>query len=128
VTKTYASLVADLARIGSDPQLAVLNSQAQSLEGQLATLSDTQRSFSDQILQGKPLSIVDPVNTVQLPPASSLRTRDLAVMGIIAGLVLGWIAAAVVDGVLMGWRIERARREEWETVNTASVDRYFSRD
>ncbi len=128
LTKTYATLVADLARIGSDPQLAVVNSQAQSLEEQLATLSDTQRSFSDQILQGKPLSIIDPVNTVQLPPATSLRTRDLAVMGVIAGLVLGWIAAAVVDGVLIGWRMDRARREEWDTVNTSSVDRYFSRD
>ncbi len=128
VSKTYSALLADLARIGGDPQLAVLNSQAESLEEQLATLSDTQRSFSDQILQGNPLSIIDPVNTVELPKANALRTRDLALMGIIAGLVLGWIAAAIADGTQLNWRIARARREEWETVNTPSVDRYFSRD
>jgi hypothetical protein len=128
ISKTYTSLVADLARIGSDSQLAVLNSQAQSLEQQLATLSETQRSFSDQILQGKPLSIIDPVNTVQLAPPNSLRLRDLALMGIIAGLVLGWIAAAAVDGVVIGWRMDRAKKEEWETVTRSSIDRYFSHD
>jgi hypothetical protein len=127
-SKTFSTLVADLARLASDPTLAVLNSQATSLEQQLAGLADTQRSFSDQILQGKPLSIVDPTTTVQLPQATGLRTRDLALMGLVAGVVLGWIAAAVVDGFVIGWRTERARREEWETVNTARVDRYFSHD
>ncbi|MEO8457522.1 MAG: hypothetical protein ABI559_06895 [Chloroflexota bacterium] len=127
-SKTFTALVANLARLGSDPQLAVLNSQATSLETQLGALSDLQRSFSDQILQGKPLSVVDPTSTVQLAPPTALRTRDLALMGIVAGLVLGWIAAAVTDGFIVGRRMDRARREEWETVNTARVDRYFSHD
>lgn len=128
LTVTFSNLVADLARLGSDPQLAVLNSQAISLEQQLTTLADTQRSFSDQILQGKPLSVVDPTRTVQLAPTSSLRTRDLGLMGLIAGVVLGWIAAAAADGFVTGWKAERTKKEEWETVNTDRIDRYFSHD
>lgn len=128
LTVTFSNLVADLARLGSDPQLAVLNSQAASLEQQLTTLADTQRSFSDQILQGKPLSVVNPTSTVELAPTSSLRTRDLGLMGLVAGVVLGWIAAAAADGFVVGWKTERARKEEWETVNTDRVDRYFSHD
>jgi hypothetical protein len=127
-SKTFTNLVADLARLGSDPQLAVLNSQATSLEQQLGALADTQRSFSDQILQGRPLSIVDPTTTVQLAPSNSLRTRDLALMGLVAGVVLGWIAAAAADGYVTSRKTELARKEEWETVNTDRIDRYFSHD
>jgi hypothetical protein len=128
LSETFTILVADLARLGSDPELAVLNSQATSLEQQLTALADTQRSFSDQILQGKPLSVVDPTTTVQLPPGNALRTRDLGIMGLVAGVVLGWISAVLVDGLIIGWRMERARREEWEAMNTARIDRYFSHD
>jgi hypothetical protein len=129
LTGDFTKLVQDYARITSDSQLAVLNSSATSLEMQLATLSDTQRSFSDEILLGDPISVVDPVNTVQLPPAASLRTRDLGVMGLIAGSVLGWLAAVVVDGMVIGNRMQRAKREEWEApAPTAGMERFFSHD
>lgn len=124
----FATLVADFARITSDSQLAVLNSSATSLETQLAQLSDTQRSFSDEILRGSPISIVDPVDTVQLAPKASLRTRDLGVMGLVAGLVLGWIAASIADGWVIGNRMERAKREEWDTTPSAGLERFFSHD
>ena len=125
---TFATLVQDLARITADPQLAVLNSEAQSLERQLGDLSDSQRSFSDDILRGDPVSIVDPVDTVQLAPETSLRTRDLALMGLVVGLVMGWIVATIVDGQVMGRRFERAKEEEWETTTTEGMARYFSHD
>jgi hypothetical protein len=127
VSTSYQTLVQDLARISGDPELAVLNSEAESLERQLASLSDAQRSFSPEILRGAPVSIVDPVDTVQLPPSTSLRTRDLGLMGLVAGLVLGWVVASLADGWVIGNRMERARREEWETA-TAGVGRFFSND
>lgn len=129
VSADFSLLVGDLARITSDSQLAVLNSSATSLEQQLARLAETQRSFSDEILLGSPISVVDPVDTVQLAPAAALRTRDLGVMGLIAGLILGWLTATIVDGVVITNRMERARREEWEAVpSNAGIERYFSHD
>jgi hypothetical protein len=128
---TFSTLVQDLARITADPQLAILNSEAQSLERQLAELSDNQRSFSDEILRGDPVSIIDPVDTVQLAPEASLRTRDLGLMGLVVGLVIGWIAATIIDGQVMGRRFERAEEEEWETTPppaTEGISRYFSHD
>lgn len=128
VNQSFNQLVQDLARVSGDPQLAVLNSEAESLERQLATLSDTQRAFSAEILRGDPVSIVDPVDTVQLPPATSLRTRDLGLMGVFAGLILGWVVASLADGWVISNRMERARREEWDTVSTTGIERFFSHD
>lgn len=128
VNQSFNQLVQDLARVSGDPQLAVLNSEAESLERQLATLSDTQRAFSAEILRGDPVSIVDPVDTVQLPPETSLRTRDLGLMGLFAGLILGWVVASLTDGWVISNRMERARREEWDTVSTTGIERFFSHD
>lgn len=123
----FTTLVGDLARITSDTELTVLNSEATSLEQQLARLSETRRGYSDEILIGTPVSIVDPVDTSPAPLASSLRTKDLAMMGLIAGLVIGWIVATLADGWAFSNRMERAKREEW-AVSTAGVERYFNHE
>jgi len=129
LNSSFNTLVQDFARITSDSELAVLNSEAGSLEVQLAALAESQRGFSDEILLGNPVSVVNPVQTVPVPPVAGLRTRDLALMGLIAGSIFGWIAATMADGWTVGQRMDRARREEWETVSTvSSVERYFSND
>lgn len=125
----FTTLVQDFARITSDPELAVLNSQATSLEQQLAALSDNQRSFSDEILLGTPVSLVNPVQTVPVPPSPSLRTRDLGLMGLIAGLVLGWIAATMAEGWYAGQQLGPGRRDGWDSVPiVSSLKRYSSGD
>lgn len=128
LTGEFSTLVADLARITSDTELTVLNSDATSLEQQLARLSENRRGYSDEILIGTPVSIVAPVDTSPVPLASSLRVRDLAVMGMIAGLVIGWIVATIADGWAFSNRMERAKREEWSVTGTAGVERYFNHE
>lgn len=124
----FTTLVGDLARITSDTELTVLNSEASSLEVQLAQLSESRRGYSDEILIGAPVSIVDPVDTSPVPLASSLRSKDLALMGLIAGLVIGWIVATLADGWAFANRMERAKREEWSVTSTAGVERYFNHE
>jgi hypothetical protein len=113
---TFNTLVADLARINSDPQLAVLNAQALSLEKQLGDLATTEKSFSAGSLIGSPVSIIDPVSTVELAPAPGLRTRDMLLMGGIAGLVIGWLLANVLDG-----QVKRNRQKVTRGANLRSA-------
>jgi hypothetical protein len=94
----FSTLVQDLARISADPEMAIMNSEAQSLEQQLANLSDSQRGFSDEILRGNPVSVVTPASTAPVPPAPTLRTRDIALMGLVVGLVAGWVLASLAEG------------------------------
>jgi hypothetical protein len=50
-------------------------------------------------------------------------------MGMIAGLVLGWIAASIAEGMVVGKRMARAKREEWEPpLTTSGLGGLFSRD
>jgi hypothetical protein len=116
----FSQLVQDLARLSADPDLALLNSEATSLESQLAELSETQRQFSTEFLQGNPVSVVTPVETVPLPPPTALRTRDLALMGLIVGLVLGWIAANTAESMQLNLRMKRHREAEWDTSLTSA--------
>jgi hypothetical protein len=124
---SYTNLVTDLARISGDPELAVLNSEAASLETQLAALSESQRNYSAAILQGDPVSTVTPVETVPLPPPTTLRTRDVAVMGLVVGLVLGWIAANTAESMQLNTRMKKRHEEEWDA-GLSSVGSIFQDD
>lgn len=122
VTTAFNTLVADLSRINSDPQLAVLNSQAASIEAQLAALAATQSTLSDDSLSAAPMSIIDPVDTVELPAAEGLRVRDMLVMGGIAGLVVGWLAAVMLDGLFSRERRRARRRAGWKPAKVRVTD------
>jgi hypothetical protein len=116
----YSLLVQDLARLSADPELAILNSEASSLETQLAQISETQRNYSAELLQGDPVSVVTPVETVPLLPTASLRARDVAVMGLIVGLVLGWIAANMAESAQLNLKMKKRHEEEWDTSSPAT--------
>ena len=60
LTGDFLRILDDLTRISSDPQLAVLNTEADALESQLAEISADRRDFSAELLQGDPVSIVTP--------------------------------------------------------------------
>ena len=111
----YVRLLEDLARLSADPQLAVLNTEAEALESQLAEISAARRDFSTELLQGEPVSIVTPAETVPFAPASALKARDSAVMGLLVGLVLGWIAANMAESMQLNLRMKKHREEEWDT-------------
>ncbi len=123
----YVRLVEDVARLSADPQLAVLNTEAEALESQLAEISAARRDFSTELLQGDPVSIVTPAETVPFAPATTLKVRDSAVMGLLVGLVLGWIAANMLESMQMNLRMKKHREEEWDTSLT-SVGSLFSDD
>lgn len=110
----FSDLVQDIARLSADPELAVLNSEASSLESQLATLSETKRNFSTEFLQGDPVSTVTPTETVLLVPPKTLRTRDMALMGMVVGLVLGWVAANMAESSQLNIRLKKHQEEEWD--------------
>jgi hypothetical protein len=112
--EAFSELVQDLARLSADPELAVLNSEASSLETQLAALSEAKRNFSTGFLQGDPVSIVTPTETVLLVPPKTLRTRDMGLMGLVVGLVLGWIAANTAESLHLSLRLKKHREEEWD--------------
>ena len=126
-----ASLTADftriLAEISSDPELAVLNTEAEALESQLAEISAARRDFSTELLQGAPVSIVTPAETVPFAPVTALKARDSAVMGLLVGLVLGWIAANMLESMQLNLRMKKHHEEEWDTSLT-SVGSLFSDD
>ena len=123
----YVRLVEDVARLSADPQLAVLNTEAEALESQLAEISAARRDFSAELLQGEPVSIVTPAETVPLAPASVLKARDSAVMGLLVGLVLGWIGANMLESMQLNLRMKKHREEEWDTSLT-SAGSIFSDD
>jgi len=116
----YVQLLEDLARLSADTQLAVLNTEAEALESQLSEISAARRDFSIELLQGDPVSIVTPAETVPFAPASALSARDSAVMGLLVGLVLGWIAANMAESMQMNLRMKKYREEEWDTSLTGA--------
>ncbi len=127
LTADYIRIVEDMAQISSDPQLAVLNTEAEALETQLAGISSDRRDFSTELLQGDPVSIVTPAETVPFAPGSVLGARDSAVMGLLVGLVLGWIAANMLESAQLNLPMKKHREEEWDTTLT-STGSLFSDD
>jgi hypothetical protein len=127
LTADYVRLVEDVARLSADPQLVVLNTEAEALESQLAEISAARRDFSTELLQGGPVSIVAPAETVPFAPATTLKARDAAVMGLLVGLVLGWIGANMLESMQLNLRMKKHREEEWDTSLT-STGSLFSDD
>ena len=127
LTADFTRILADMARISSDPELAVLNTEAEALESQLAEISAARRDFSTELLQGDPVSIVTPAETVPFAPVTALKARDSAVMGLLVGLVLGWIAANMLESMQLNLRMKKHHEEEWDTSLT-SAGSLFSDD
>jgi hypothetical protein len=123
----YIRLVEDMARLSSDPQLAVLNTEAEALESQLAEISAARRDFSIELLQGDPVSVVTPAETVPFAASAALNARDSAVMGLLVGLVLGWIVANMLESAQLNLRMNKHRDEEWDT-SLSSAGSLFSDD
>ncbi len=127
LTGDFLRILDDLTRISSDPQLAVLNTEADALESQLAEISADRRDFSAELLQGDPVSIVTPAETVPLAPDSALGAGNSAVMGLLVGLVLGWIAVNMLASAQLNLRMKKRREEEWDPSLT-SAGSLFSDD
>ena len=56
-----------------------------------------------------PVFVLNPVETVATEAESSLRKRDMLVLGTGAGLIMGWVAANVAESARNG---RGTRREE----------------
>ena len=127
ISADYVKFIEDVARLSADPQLAVLNTEAEALESQLAEISAARRDFSAELLLGNPVSIVTPAETVPLAAASVLKARDSALMGLLVGLAFGWIVANMLESMQMNLRMKKHHEEEWDTSLT-SAGSIFSDD
>jgi hypothetical protein len=106
----FRDILEGLAVIAGDQDLADLNSHIESVERQLAGLAMAEESFSVDLLRfGQPVFVLNPAETVATEPESSLRKRDMLVLGTGAGLVMGWVAANVAENARNG---RGGRREE----------------
>jgi len=112
LAEEFGSILEDLALVTGDADLAVINAQSDALQSQLVTLARAEESFSVDLLEfGKPVFVLNPVETVATEPEGSLRKRDMMLLGTGAGLVMGWLAANMAEQVRNG---RGARREEEE--------------
>jgi len=109
----FRGILESLAVIAGDQDLADINSHIDSVERQLAGLATAEESFSVDLLKfGEPVFVLNPAETVATEPESSLRKRDMMVLGIGAGLIVGWMAANVAENVRNGRGPRREEEEE----------------
>jgi len=112
LSEEFRGIVQNLAVIAGDTDLAVLNSQADELERQLAALAQAEESFSVDLLKfGDPVFVLNPAETVATEAESKLRKRDMMVLGTGAGLIMGWVVANMAENVRNG---RGSRREDAE--------------
>jgi len=109
VSTEFRNILNDLAVIAGDQDLADLNSHIDSVERQLAVLATAEDNFSVDLLKGQPVFVLNPAETVATEAESSLRKRDMLVLGTGAGLIMGWVAANVAENASNG---RGTRREE----------------
>jgi len=109
VSAEFKSIMDDLAVIAGDQDLTDLNSHIDSVERQLAALATAEDNFSVDMLKGQPVFVLNPAETVATEAESSLRKRDMLVLGTGAGLIMGWVAANVAENASNG---RGTRREE----------------
>ncbi len=111
----FRGILESLSVIAGDQDLADINSHIDSVERQLAGLATAEESFSVDLLKfGEPVFVLNPAETVATEPESSLRKRDMMVLGTGAGLIMGWVAANVAENVRNGRGPRRDDDEEEE--------------
>jgi len=104
-------LVSDLARLSGDPELVVLNAEAEALQRALTDLASAREAVEVALSSaGGPFFLLQPVETVREQPLHAVRTRDALVLGAGAGLVVGWLSASLADHVL--GRLRRRNHDE----------------
>jgi hypothetical protein len=114
LTEEFRKIMENLVIVAGDADLAIINAQAAALQDGLTTLARAEESFAFDVSQfGQPVFVVNPVETVATEPESSLRKRDMLVLGIGAGLVMGWVAANMAESARNG-RSSRAKEEDGE--------------
>jgi hypothetical protein len=111
----FRGILENLAVISGDQDLADINSHINALDKQLAALALAEESFSvDLAKSGEPVFVVNPVETVATEAESTLRKRDMLVLGTGAGLIVGWVAANMAENVRNGRGSRREEEEEGE--------------
>lgn len=94
----FKKIVTDIAFTTGDSQLAILNSEAESIEAQLGALSEAERAVT--IGAGdEPVFLLNPVDTV-VTPLDVAKRRDMALLGLIAGTIAGWLLANSAESQL----------------------------
>jgi len=99
------TILSDLERISGDPELAVLASRERAVQEELANLASIEQGLATEV-RGDPIVVLSPVTTAEsITPGT--RIRDAALLGLIAGMLLGWIAANIADASRLRVRAPR---------------------
>jgi hypothetical protein len=97
-TDQFRGVLISLARVQADPNLPFLLSEAAALEAEVSDLArlDGQLALAT-VTDKSPLFIAVPEETVKALGERPIRGRNLAFLGGLGGLLVGWIAANYLE-------------------------------
>jgi hypothetical protein len=97
-TDQFRGVLISLARVQADPNLPFLLSEAAALEAEVSDLArlDGQLALAT-VTKESPLFVAVPEETVKALGERPIRGRNLAFLGGLGGLLVGWIAANYLE-------------------------------
>jgi hypothetical protein len=84
-------IISALAKVVGDPNLTLADTEIRSVETQLGDLVTQQERLSGTAADSQPVALVIPTETVEIE-SEPVSTRDMALLGAVAGLVLAWVS------------------------------------
>ncbi|MEX2159803.1 MAG: hypothetical protein WEB04_10415 [Dehalococcoidia bacterium] len=89
-------LLTGVSKVLGDPALVAADVELTTAQQELANVTARAGHVRASHQYGDPLTLLNPTQTVETQ-AESIATRDLAILGGVAGLVAGWAAANMFD-------------------------------
>jgi hypothetical protein len=121
-TDQFRGILSNLARVQADPELAFLLSRATALEGQIADLVEMNEGLTLSVESAdSPLFEATPVETVEALGEKPIRGRNLAFLGGLGGLLVGWLLANYLERFRLSRAARRAQRSASETQPSGSM-------
>jgi hypothetical protein len=91
VDQQVKGILSALAKVLGRPELVLVDAEIGSVETQLAELVSEQERLKVNAADSQPVAVVIPTETVEIE-SDPVSTRDMALLGAVAGLVLAWVS------------------------------------
>jgi hypothetical protein len=98
VADELRDLLSGLSQLLGDPELIAVDVEISSVQTELERITAEREEVLSSRVYSAPLSILNPTETVETE-SDPLPTRDLMVLGGIAGLVVGWAVVNLLDRI-----------------------------